>query len=108
MPIQVSAQGFELTDGIRISCFAECEERLIPVARHNFTARWTLHLEHLDHSAHIAWKDGQFTGDVTVKSPDMYTSIHQAAKKALEQMKKAHEKRYDHHKPTKLKVVGED
>jgi ribosome-associated translation inhibitor RaiA len=107
MTIQVSALGFELTDAIRSACLAECEERMMPVARHNFGARWTLQLENLDHSAHIAWNDGQFYGDVTVKSSDMYTSIHQASKKALEQMKKAHEKRYDHHKPTKLKVVGE-
>jgi ribosome-associated translation inhibitor RaiA len=108
MPILVSAHGFELTEAIRNACVEECEDRILPVARHNFGARWTLHLEHLTHSAHIAWNDGQFSGDATVKSEDMYTSIHQAAKKALEQIKKAHEKRYDHHKHQKLKVVGEE
>jgi ribosome-associated translation inhibitor RaiA len=96
MPIQVAAHGFNMTDSIRQSCIDETTERLQSLALHNFTSRWTLSLEAGEHVAHINWTDGSFHGDATVKSADMYQSIHSATKKAVEQMKKAHSKRYDH------------
>jgi ribosome-associated translation inhibitor RaiA len=97
MPFQVAAHGFDLTDTIRSSCMQEVEERLQPLALHNFSTRWTLSLEAGEHVAHLSWTDGSFHGDVTTKCPDMYQSIHLASKKAHEQIKKSHEKRYDHH-----------
>ena len=96
MPNQVAAHGFDLTDAIRESCLEETKEKLMSIAQNNFSSRWTLSLEKLEHVAHISWSDGPFHGDATVKSNDMYQSIHQAAKKAFEQIKKAHEKRNDH------------
>ena len=99
MPFQVAAHGFDLTDALRESCLSESREKLQPLAKHNFSARWMLSIERTDHVAHVIWADGNFRGDVTVKSPDMYQSIHQATKKAMEQIKKAHDKRYDHHQP---------
>jgi ribosomal subunit interface protein len=106
VPIQISAHGFELTEALKEACIAETEERLKPIARHNFSCRWTLNLENLQHSAHIAWNDGQFHGDATVKSEDMYTSIHHSAKKSAEQIKKAHEKKYETYKEPKLKAAA--
>ena len=101
MPIQVAAHGFEMTDGLRNSCIEETSDRLQPLALHNFGSRWALSLEAAEHVAHLTWTDGPFHGDVTVRSNDMYTSIHQCTKKAVEQIKKAHDKRYDHHQTQK-------
>ena len=98
MPIQVAAHGFNLTEAIRESCLSETREKLQPLALHNFTARWTLSLDAGEHVSHVNWTDGSFHGDVTVKGPDMYQSIHHASKKVVEQIKKAHGKRYDHHR----------
>lgn len=97
MPIQVTAHGFELTDGLKETCVTESREKLMPLALHNFSAKWILSLEAQEQVAHLAWTDGSFLGDATVKSTDMYNSIHQCTKKAAEQIKKAHDKRYDHH-----------
>lgn len=97
MAIQVIAQGFELTDALKTSCLEETKDKLLGLALHNFSSRWALSVDAGNHVAHITWSDGPFHGDVTVKSDDMYGSIHQATKKAIEQMKKAHDKRYDHH-----------
>lgn len=104
MPFQVAAHGFELTDAIRESCQEEARDKLQPLALHNFSSRWTLSLDGNEHVAHVTWNDGTFHGDATVKSVDMYKSIHQASKKAAEQMKKAHDKRYDHHHKGALKT----
>lgn len=96
MPVQVTAHGFDLTDALRENCLAESTDKLAALALHLFSSRWTLSLDGGEHVAHLAWKDGPVQGDVTVKSIDMYTSIHQASKKAIEQIKKAHAKRYAH------------
>jgi ribosome-associated translation inhibitor RaiA len=96
MTFQVAAHGFALTQAIQDSCQSETEEKLQHLALHNFSSRWTLSLEAGEHVAHLKWTDGPFHGDVTVKSHDMYNCIHQCAKKGLEQIKKAHSKRYDH------------
>jgi ribosome-associated translation inhibitor RaiA len=101
MPVQVAAHGFELTNAIRECCEVETREKLQPLALHNFSAKWILSLEAGVHVSHVNWHDGGFHGDATVKSADMYQSIHQATKKAQEQIKKAHDKRYDHHKAGK-------
>lgn len=95
MPIQVAAHGFEMTESLQTNCVDESREKLQAIALHSssFTAKWTLSLEHGTHVAHVAWADGSFKGDATVKSVDMYQSIRQCAKKAQEQMKKAHGKR---------------
>ena len=92
MAVQVGAHGFDLTDGLREACQAESDEKLRPLAVSQFSARWALSQEALLHVAHLSWSDGQFHGDVTAKSGDMYVSIHQAAKKASEQIKKVHDK----------------
>lgn len=107
MPIQVAAQGFELTDGLRDCCTNEAKDKLLPLALHNFSSRWALSLEAGEHVAHLHWVDGPFHGDVTVQTSDMYQSIHQCAKKAMEQIKKAHDKRYDHHKAPKNLIPAE-
>lgn len=108
MPIQVTAQGFELTDGLKGNCLEETKDKLQPLALHNFSSRWALSLEAEMHVVHLTWSDGPFGGDVTVKSEDMYNSIHQATKKAMEQIKKAHDKRNNHHKPSKVVPVVEE
>jgi ribosome-associated translation inhibitor RaiA len=92
----VSAHGFDLTDAIRTTCLEEAQDKLMPLALHNFSTRWTLSFEAGEHVAHLSWTDGGFRGDVTVKTIDMYQSIHQASKKAHDQIKKSHEKRYSH------------
>ena len=97
MPIQITAHGFDLSEAIKESCTVEALEKLTPLAQHQFQSKWTLSLEAGSHVTHLMWKDGPFQGDVTVKSGDMYDSIHQATKKACEQMKKAHSKRNHHH-----------
>jgi|GEM_PF-620022 len=97
MPFQVAAHGFLLTDALREACLTESTGKLQPLAVKNFSSRWKLSLERTEHVAHITWADGSFHGDATAKSADMYQSIHQATKKAMEQMKKAHDKRFDHH-----------
>jgi len=101
MANQVAAHGFELTQALRECCEAESTEKLKPLALHNFGSRWALSLEGNDHVVHLTWNDGPFHGDVTIRSPDMYHSIHGATRRAMEQIKKAHSKRYDHHKPVK-------
>ena len=106
MPIQVAAHGFDLTEAIRESCLTETREKLQPLALHNFSARWILSLEAGVHVTHVNWTDGSFHGDVTVKTADMYQSIHQAGKKAVEQLKKAHDKRYDHHRSAAVPLEG--
>lgn len=108
MPYQVTAQGFELTEGLRENCMVETKDKLQTLALHNFNCRWALSLEALVHVAHLTWTDGPFGGDVTVKTDDMYNSIHQATKKAMEQIKKAHDKRYDHHKASKVVPIMEE
>jgi ribosome-associated translation inhibitor RaiA len=106
MPIQVAAHGFPLTDAIRDSCVTETREKLQPLALHNFSARWVLSLEAGEHVTHVNWTDGSFHGDVTVKTSDMYQSIHHAGKKAVEQLKKAHSKRYDHNHASGMPVAN--
>ncbi len=101
MPIQVSADGFELTNALRESCEGETKEKLLPIALSNVKAKWVLSIQREEQVAHLIWHDGIFNGDVTVKTKDMYSSIHQCAKKAAEQMKKSHEKKQNHHKLTK-------
>jgi hypothetical protein len=101
MANQVAAHGFILTQALRDCCEGESNDKLRPLALHNFGSRWALSLEGNNHVAHLTWNDGPFHGDVTIKSEDMYQSIHGASKRAMEQMKKAHSKRYDHHKPVK-------
>ena len=95
MPIQVAAHGFEMTEALRETCLQETKDKLQQLALHNFSAKWMLSLEKEDHIVHVAWNDGRFHGDCTVRSTDMYNSIHQCAKKAVEQIKKAHDKAYD-------------
>jgi ribosome-associated translation inhibitor RaiA len=101
MTIQVSADGFELTNALRQACESETSDKLNPIALSNIKAKWVLSIQREDQVAHLLWDDGIFHGDVTVKSTDMYNSIHQCAKKAAEQMKKSHEKKQNHHKTTK-------
>lgn len=97
MPVQVIAHGFEMTEALRTNCADESKEKLQAIAVHSssFTARWTLSLEHGEHIAHVTWMDGSFKGDVTVSTPDMYQSIRSCAKKAQEQMKRAHAKSHE-------------
>lgn len=96
MSVQVAAHGFDLTDGLRDCCHGEIREKLTQLAHHNdFKAKWILSLERGEHVAHLNWSDGKFHGDVTVKSDDMYNSIHQSVRKAAEQLKRAHGKAYD-------------
>lgn len=101
MPIQVSADGFELTNTLRDHCETETKEKLQPISLKTIKAKWVLSIQREEQVAHLIWDDGIFHGDVTVKSTDMYNSIHQCAKKAVEQMKKSHEKKQNHHKPSK-------
>ncbi|MES2614588.1 MAG: HPF/RaiA family ribosome-associated protein [Bdellovibrionota bacterium] len=101
MPIQVSADGFELTSALKESCEAETKERLLPISLSTVKAKWVLSVQREEQVAHLIWNDGIFHGDVTVKTTDMYSSIHQCAKKASEQMKKSHEKKQNHHKTSK-------
>ncbi len=101
MTIQVSADGFELSSALHDACEAETKDRLQPISLHAIKAKWILSIQREEQVAHILWDDGIFHGDVTVKSTDMYNSIHQCAKKASEQMKKSHEKKQNHHKPPK-------
>lgn len=105
MTVQVAAHGFELTDGLRSACEAETQEKLQLLALNNFSTKWILSIEKTEHVAHLAWTDGGFRGDVTVRSEDMYKSISQCSKKAVEQIKKAHDKRNDH-KKTPPKVMA--
>jgi ribosome-associated translation inhibitor RaiA len=102
MSIQVAAHGFELTTALKEACEAETKDKLHSIALNNITTKWTLSIQREDQIAHLIWADGTFNGNVTVKTPDMYNSIHQCAKKALEQMKKSHEKKQNHHKGSKL------
>ena len=103
MSVQVAAHGFELTDGLRTACLAETHDKLEVLALHNFSSKWVLSIEKAEHVSHLAWTDGSFRGDVTVRSEDMYKSISQCSKKAVEQIKKAHDKRNDHKKsPSKV------
>ena len=101
MSIQVAADGFELTSALRDACEAETKDKLHPIALSNITTKWTLSIQREEQISHLIWSDGGFNGNVTVKSSDMYNSIHQCAKKALEQMKKSHEKKQNH-KATKF------
>ena len=102
MPIQVSADGFELTLALKNSCETETKDKLQPISLNSVKAKWVLSIQREEQVAHLIWNDGIFHGDVTVKSTDMYNSIHQCAKKAAEQMKKSHEKKQNHHtKPPK-------
>jgi ribosome-associated translation inhibitor RaiA len=101
MPIQVSADGFELTSALKDSCEAETREKLQPISLSTVKAKWILSIEREEQVAHLIWNDGIFNGDVKVKTKDMYGSIHQCAKKAAEQMKKSHEKKQNHHKHSK-------
>jgi ribosome-associated translation inhibitor RaiA len=105
MTVQVAAHGFELTEGLRTACEAESQDKLQLLALNNFSSKWVLSIEKAEHVAHLAWTDGSFRGDVTVKSDDMYKSINQCSKKAVEQIKKAHDKRNDH-KKTPPKVMA--
>ena len=102
MPIQVSADGFELTLALKNSCETETKDKLQPISLNSVKAKWVLSIQREEQVAHLIWNDGIFHGDVTVKSTDMYNSIHQCAKKAAEQMKKSHEKKQNHQtKPPK-------
>jgi ribosome-associated translation inhibitor RaiA len=94
MPIQVAAHGFDITEALRQSCIEEAKDKVQSLAQHNFTAKWTLSVERGEHIAHITWKDGEFHGDASSRTSDMYGSIRQSAKKAMEQLKKAHGKAY--------------
>ena len=105
MSIQVAAHGFELTNALKEACEAETKDKLHSIALNNITTKWTLSIQREDQIAHLIWADGTFNGNVTVKTPDMYNSIHQCAKKALEQMKKSHEKKQNHHKGSKLTYI---
>lgn len=98
MPIQVSADGFELTNPLRAACESETKEKLQPISLNAIKAKWVLSIQREEQVAHLIWDDGIFHGDVTVKSTDMYNSIHQCAKKAAEQIKKSHEKKQNRHK----------
>lgn len=100
--VQVSAHGFELTEALRDTCVEETEEKMQSLACSNFHARWVLSIESINHVAHVTWGDGSFHGDATVKSDDMYLSISRSAKTAHEQIKKAHEKRFNHHRPVNI------
>ena len=102
MSIQVAAHGFELTSTLKEACEAETIEKLHSIALNNVITKWTLSIEREEKIAHLIWADGTFNGNVTVKSHDMYSSIHLCAKKALEQMKKSHEKKQNHHKGNKI------
>lgn len=106
MNVQVAAHGFELTDGLRAACETESKEKLQLLALHNFSTKWVLSLERNEHVAHLAWTDGGFRGDVTVQSEDMYKSIGQCTKKAVEQMKKAHQKRNGHKGSASAKAIA--
>lgn len=106
MNVQVAAHGFELTDGLRAACETESKERLQLLALHNFSTKWVLSLERNEHVSHLAWTDGGFRGDVTVRSEDMYKSIGQCTKKAVEQMKKAHQKRNGHKGSAAAKAIA--
>ena len=103
MTIQISADGFELTNALRESCESETIDKLHPISLNNVKAKWVLSIQREDQVAHLLWDDGIFHGDVTVKSTDMYNIIHQCEKKASEQMKKSHEKKQNHHKPINIK-----
>jgi len=92
MPVQVFAQGFDMTDAIRQACEAEFKERLQPIGMQNVSAKFKLSLEKGEHVAHVAWADGPYLGDATSKSEDMYQSIRLSVKKSAEQMKKTHSK----------------
>jgi ribosome-associated translation inhibitor RaiA len=107
MSIQVAAHGFELTDGLRGACESETNEKLQLLALHNFSSKWILSIEKTEHIAHLAWNDGSFHGDVTVRSEDMYKSISQCSKKAAEQIKKAHDKRNGHKKSPSKAIAGD-
>jgi ribosome-associated translation inhibitor RaiA len=104
MSIHIFADGFELTPALRQACDDETRQNLAPISTSNMNARWALSIEREEHIVHLTWKTGEFSGDVTVKTKDMYTSILQASKKALEQIKKTYAKRQDHHKSSAVKI----
>jgi ribosome-associated translation inhibitor RaiA len=95
VPIQVAAHGFEITESLRNTCVDESKDKLQSLAQHNFSARWSLSIERGEHIAHINWGDGEFHGDASARSSDMYGSIRLCTKKVMEQMKKAHGKAYE-------------
>ena len=107
MPIQVVAHGFEMTEALKTYCQEESRAKLLPLAASNFSAKWNLSVEHGEHIAHITWADGSFKGDATVHSQDMYQSIRQSTKKALEQIKRAHAKRSEARKAKRPEVVSQ-
>jgi ribosome-associated translation inhibitor RaiA len=98
MSIQIAAHGFELTQALKEVCESEIKDKLYPIALSQVSTKWTLSIEREQQIAHLIWTDGAFNGNVTVKTLDMYNSIHQCTKKALEQMKKSHAKKQNHHK----------
>ncbi len=98
MPIQVSAHGFEITASLKEACDKEVKERLSPLSLNSLKAKWILSIERQEHISHLIWDDGIFHGDITVKTNDMMSSIHQCAKKAAEQIKKSHDKKQNRHK----------
>jgi ribosome-associated translation inhibitor RaiA len=106
MNVQVAAHGFELTDGLKAACETESQEKLQLLALHNFSTKWILSLERNEHVAHLTWADGGFRGDVKVHSEDMYKSISQCTKKAVEQIKKAHQKRNGHKGSPAAKAIA--
>lgn len=105
--IQVSADGFELTQSMKDACEVEVNERLQSLAVKSLHVKWVLFIERAEQAAHMTWQDGVFHGDVTVRSGDMYNSIHQCAKKASEQIKKSHEKKQNHHKSSRANFESE-
>ncbi|BBH54276.1 HPF/RaiA family ribosome-associated protein [Fluviispira sanaruensis] len=108
MPIQVAAHGFELTQPLKEACEAESKDKLHSIALNHIKTKWTLSIQREEQIAHLTWVDGAFNGDVTVKSTDMYNSIHQCAKKAVEQLKKSHAKKQDHHKDSRSIFYAQD
>ena len=106
MNVQVAAHGFELTEGLRAACETESKDKLQLLALHNFSSKWILSLERNEYVAHLTWADGGFRGDVKVQSEDMYKSIGQCSKKAVEQIKKAHQKRNGHKGSAAAKAIA--
>lgn len=105
--IQISAHGFDLTASLRECCEGETNERLIPIARSEFSVRWTLSKDGDEHCAKLHWNDGVYHGDMHHVAEDMYATIHHCAKKAAEQMKKTHTRVHEQpHMPTKA-VIGD-
>ena len=95
--IQVAGHGFDLSESLKVHCQNETQEKLAHLALSQFSANWMLKIEREEQMAHLNWNDGMFHGDVTVSTTDMHQSIHSCIKKAVEQMKKAHEKKQNHH-----------